>query len=283
MNKILQNKLKAYTSLTAVAVIGTLESEAQVMYTNVNYTGGFESYDIDIDGDNTIDFTMNQESLWSSIGTVNRQFLYALNGASFIWSSSNGMFGYPGVKGLGSAYLIDSNASVWYGNYNLVWGGYGGTMGVYYNVYSGAYLGNEGDFGGTTSGKFVGVNFDISGARHYGWLRFETNATNDSWTLVDMAYDATPGTPITTGFIPLNVNKNQKQDFNLFATESELNIFTDIDMINSILTVIDMSGKVLINQKITSTHEKIQHYLPKGVYVVRLSNQDSIISNKVII
>ena len=199
MNKTLQNKIKAYSALTAVAVIGGPSAHAGIIHSNVNYTGGYETYDIDIDGNGVVDFTMTQESLWSSIGTVNRQYINGNGSNSFIGSSSNGMFSGPGATALNSGYTIDSSAS-FMSNKTLTWGSaYGGTMGVYYNVYSGSLIGNGGEFGGGVNGKFVGISFDVSGNTHYGWLRFNTNSTNDSWTLVDMAYDCLPGTAITTG------------------------------------------------------------------------------------
>jgi hypothetical protein len=58
MNKQLQNKLKAYSALTAAAGLVASTAEAQIVHTTVNYNGGFETYDIDIDGDGTNRFSI---------------------------------------------------------------------------------------------------------------------------------------------------------------------------------------------------------------------------------
>ena len=59
MNKTLQNKLKSYAALTAVAAFSSSDANASIIHTDVNYTGGYETYDIDIDGNGSVDFSVD--------------------------------------------------------------------------------------------------------------------------------------------------------------------------------------------------------------------------------
>jgi PEP-CTERM motif len=72
-------------------------------------------------------------------------------------------------------------------NFNQV-----GTM-ASYNGYFGEW--NLGDTG------YVGLHFNSAGQTYYGWAHVHINA-NASVTLLDFAYENTPGTGLVTGVVP---------------------------------------------------------------------------------
>ena len=182
-------------------------------------------------------------------------------------ASSIGAFGaYAGVSALSSGVTIDS-AQSFMGNQSMWQGESGGTMGVYYNVYSSYFVGVFGEFGGATSGKFVGVSFDISGATHYGWLRFDTNATNDEWTLVDMSYNKTAGDEVNTG-VTVSVDEVSEINVGVNTLNNAINITTDA--LNSKVDVINMQGQVVASEVITSNTTSIANTFASGVYIINI-------------
>lgn len=187
MNKKLQNKLKAYSALTAVAVVGANEAEAQINATTVNYTGGYETYDIDIDGDGTDDYRFSAYNYWGGTygiglygGPLN---IYGLGGNQVMMQS-------------GYVAALDSNASVgllygqsWTGNAQL-------NRFYYFNSYTPVY----GNWGAsynpwdawTAEEHYMGIQFDINGEMHNGWIRFTAGApagNEAQWTIHEVAYE----------------------------------------------------------------------------------------------
>jgi hypothetical protein len=66
---------------------------------------------------------------------------------------------------------------------------------------------------------FIGVRFSISSSYHYGWIQYKTNSDATVGTIIDWAYEDSPGTPIKTGdsgnnfswnlFLPAIINGNK--------------------------------------------------------------------------
>ena len=75
MNKIYKNltgsKLKAYSAMAAVLTAGTATLNAEVVYTDITDAtiGIGEMFEIDMDGDGTIDFLIAASSLTGTNGT----------------------------------------------------------------------------------------------------------------------------------------------------------------------------------------------------------------------
>jgi hypothetical protein len=60
-----------------------------------------------------------------------------------------------------------------------------------------------GDWSNTaTTDAYVGIELALSGGTSYGWLEFIDNPGTTNLTLVDWAYQSTPGVGIETGVIP---------------------------------------------------------------------------------
>ena len=60
-----------------------------------------------------------------------------------------------------------------------------------------------GDWSGTDpTDAYVGIELSLNSGMSYGWLHFIDNPGTQSLTLVDWAYESTPGAGITTGAVP---------------------------------------------------------------------------------
>lgn len=296
MDKSLQSKIKLYSSLSLVAIASANKTHAEIIHVEVDYAGGYETYDIDIDGDGVVDFS-------TIANNVNSSFTYSYNSAptpitlkldniSLEAKSGNGLLIAQGVVSFQS-YTYPYNYAVALSNGSLInasnsysfnsTGVLAGKLNVSAEV-SGfnVPVANE-SFGkfGNSSERFVGVQFDIDGALHYGWLRFK-DVTQDgsSWTLVDMAYNDEEEGEIETGQT-LDIIEKESNLFSVSSSDNSLTILMQDNLIGSQIEVIDLSGKKLFSQKMNSTNEQISHNLPKGVYVVRLFSQDKAITRKI--
>ena len=58
-------------------------------------------------------------------------------------------------------------------------------------------------------------------------------------------------------------------------------IITGNEMLGAKLEVYNISGKVVLSQIVNSTNEQVPYNLSKGIYVVRLLNNDKAISRKI--
>jgi hypothetical protein len=191
MNKQLQNKLKTYSVLTAAAGIAASTAEAAVIHNNVGYTGGYETYNLDIDGDGNNDFQISQTPFTGSygVGCVPNGGRFNAFANGFLFAGANGFNQSSGA-------LISSGAG---GFYNNLYG-----AGAYlFSCNSSIYGTFANYFGpGLAGDKLFGVRFNIGADTHYGWVRvsISVDANYDiSWTVVDMAYDDRPGACIVAG------------------------------------------------------------------------------------
>jgi hypothetical protein len=105
----------------------------------------------------------------------------------------------PIVDGLGSGVTVDSLQSMWS---NLTYPFYPGVLGYgyYFSVTGGTsyfYGFGLGDFFGAE--HYIGVRFYIGAEQHYGWIRASVGERLDPITIIDWAYESTPGDSIITG------------------------------------------------------------------------------------
>ena len=272
MNKQLQNKLKAYSALTAAAALVATSAEAQIVHTTVNYTGGYETYDIDIDNNSDVDFTLNAFATSFPYGA----YAFEIAGAQLLPNIGNRMIGTLGST-FNSVYAMNAGMVVNSTGYSFVsssaaLAGEFKVNGTFYGFPITLYEGSFGQFGDGAT-KFVGVEFEnqATGDIHYGWLRFEdVEQDGSSWTLVDMAYNSVAGEQIVTGQT-LNVKEN-KRNMNVFADANNINIMTDGSLMNAKVDVVNMLGQTVANTVITSNTTSINNTFGSGIYIVRISD-----------
>lgn len=189
MDKKLQNKLKSYSALTAAAALTATAADAQMTSRTINYTGGYETYDFDIDNDGNMDFAIVAGNWGACYGITGNLINIEAKGSNEIYVASNSW--YPYVMSSGDPI----NSSGTFNALGYVWGGcttYGAgpiSNGVYF---AGTYNGSPNWGANTGETSIVGVTFESGGYMHYGWFRLTTSADLSSWTLVDVGFDAQP-------------------------------------------------------------------------------------------
>lgn len=280
MNKSLQNKLKSYSALTAVSVVGATTAQAGIIHTDVNYTGGYETYDIDIDGNGITDFSLNAFSTNISYGS----YLINIKQAGLQGSMYSNNILASGGSYFNSAQALSAGVYVYstvgsFGN-SAVLGGQFAVSVSFYGTMIPVYNGSIGNFG-DGSEKFVGVQFDIDGDIHYGWLRFKDVAQDgSSWTLVDMAYKDEMEVGIKTG-TTVGVEEASDDTFKLSSNGNQLNVLVGSEFNNSTIELIDLTGKIVLSQTINSSNTQVSYNLPEGIYIARLFNREKAITRKI--
>ncbi|MFP5470939.1 MAG: T9SS type A sorting domain-containing protein [Bacteroidia bacterium] len=265
MDKKLRNKLKTYAALSAVASLVASNAEAAVVHTNVNTTfGPGDSYDLDLDNGGIMDFSFKNNGTYYTSYGVAALFLMNPNFNGII--GSVGGYGYLYPLNIPSGSYIGSNYWTFYTNYSY------GSLNWY---------GGYGNFIGVTAG-FIGLQFDISGNTHYGWVRISCDATGGNWEVIDYAYESTPNVPIVTGDTgSVGVKENKIVDFSITSNDSEImiNLGSDAGEISKV-EIFTISGQQLNTITPNSSSATLANIYPKGLYVVRITNNKGDIIRK---
>jgi hypothetical protein len=270
MDSNLKNKLKVYSSLlTAVTGFSSIESNAQVVVTNVNYNGGFGTYNIDIDDNGVNDFAIHGINWGQNYGYIGNSLNIEFfgNNRMIIGPYSSGT--YPVL--LPASFLIDADANfdvvsnVWFGGSSYGSGVFGG--GYRKNI-----AGSVGSWGplGDKTGIFIGVEFDILGNTHYGWMKLDVSKRHNTWKLVSHGYETQPDTPIKVPN-PLSVT-DKETTFSLYYDESVINVLSDASLMNAKVDVVNMLGQTVANTVITSNTTSINNTFGSGIFIVRISD-----------
>ena len=192
---------------TSIALISTSGLAAGIAQSQVIYSGQLnltQTYSaslyrqqVDMTGDGTPDFTFGYE------GDAQKPYVDARtgapgNGAPNPQSGIVSLLAYAnhGLPVTPSGTMVDASYAATYPAL---------PAGRAY-FYKDGDTGNvTGDWGNTaTTDGYVGIELSLSGGTSYGWLHFINNPTSgsESLTLVDWAYQSSPGVGIQAGPVP---------------------------------------------------------------------------------
>ena len=228
-NDVLAKRLAGYAASAGAMMALAPHVNAQVVYSgiqNVQLNTPSDSIEIDLNDDAVMDFkfkvygysylytygqyfyksafgyaliinpkTDTYKNSWIDRMTTMRTFYYT-NSQIYTYSYFN-----PIVNGLPAGVMVDAAQTMWT---NISYSSYAGVlgMGALYSYYYGtsymySYAWGYGDFFDQT--RFIGVRFYIGNDQHYGWIRVHLGEYIDPVTLIDWAYESSPGVGILTG------------------------------------------------------------------------------------
>lgn len=276
-------RLTAYSAMAAALTAVTADANAEVIYTDIEdetiEVGG--AFDIDIDGDGTIDFQF-AASFTSSTG-------------GSIWSFGTG-FGFRSASSVGNS----SNQ-------------FCGSVGAYYNYGSaleeGALIGPDGpwlnypslsnhavlasNFFGVTYGNFpgegemyLGFQFTVKGNLHYGWMRVEADIDPVYMTIFDYAYEAIPDQPIEAGsqVSLVDVEELAAGVANIYSFNATVNINLSQPLTNTYARVMSLNGETVFSAPMTDNSMRIDlSRVAKGNYLVQLVSDEGTSTKQVFI
>lgn len=160
----------------------------------VGFTSGFSSFDLDLNHDGVVDFSLSAwNSNYSYYGypmTVNAISIYPYNGNAVAGVVSPYGYSYAGVLNAGAN--IGSNQNWVNGTYQtLIWET-AIQFGVSYFYTWGSWIGEQND-------KYLGLKVYDSGSEHYAWVRLSTSQSQWSFTVQEYAYETSANQSITAG------------------------------------------------------------------------------------
>jgi len=250
-NKETVKKLASYSALAGAFVLVNTGANAQIVYTDVDpdeTVGTGDSYDLDMNNDGDVDFTINMTSI-----TIPSLFYTTAFHSVYYDAVINFMKIYPTSGNAVNAYTLStfSGGTVGYG-YALNNGediGPSANMLENSTQYLGAYLGildypAPGDiysfssFGEwpTKESKFLGVRFAADGNDHYGWVRI--TCENLEITIEDYAYNGTPDGEIGAGDMPTAIET--------VLTDNQLSAYSFGNTINVVVKDITSDATVSV-------------------------------------
>ncbi len=216
-------RLSGYAaSAGALIAIGST-ANGQVVYSglqNMEVNMPDEYMEIDLDGDLVNDFGFVMYG-YSTMGTFPNGYYVSRFGYGVILNPKTDSYNnswmirstfvsalsstgtYPIVHGLSEGIDVNSSQTMWSDMSYPYWpGGMGiGNITTVFYTYPvlstiQSYWG-VGDFIGTEN--YIGIRFYIGTEQHYGWIRASMGNELEPMTIIDWAYESTPGIGITTG------------------------------------------------------------------------------------
>lgn len=269
----LNKKLKSYSALAGSIALISSQADAQIIYTDINPDSttniGGNFYNLDLDNGGVFDYTIRL-----NIGTyssyTSQQIAITPTGSNGIAGDTIGAYVYPTAFNSG-----DTIKSTLQFNFTS-----SQSMASYFG--SGYSYGN---FLGQTD-KFVGLVFNIGPTLHYGWARFDVDATASLFTIKDYAYNATPDAYILAGEMPLGITDNPLTS-STSVYSSEKNIVIKIltgSIIQADVKITNALGQEISTVSLNALETIIDLSKEKtGIYFVTISQGNIVYSKKVYI
>lgn len=190
--KLLEKRLKSYSALAAGVLAAGGAANGQVVYTDVDpdsvADADGESYELDLNNDGTIDFTINRSRTTTASGAVR---IVPQAGNEVLGATSyGGAYFLPYALSNGDA--INGDETLWNGTINSAY-----LTLAWYSTY-GYWAGGQTD-------KYLGLRIDVDGAMHYGWVRLDVAAGGGSFTLKDYAFVSNAGVGIEAGATEVDI------------------------------------------------------------------------------
>jgi hypothetical protein len=224
-NNALTARLSGYSAAAGALIALASNANGQVAYSGIqNLTLDMpqELLDLDLDTNSIADFQFaiygygdnsvyNSFSYFINIGYAamlsprtdlyNNSWITKMSNIE-IYSTSSGSLeiNSPTVDGLNPGDIIDDAGGSWAGIQSFYWTG---LLGVNYSQgfigpdYSDISAWSAGDF--INNEQYIGVRFYIGSDQHYGWIRASLGSVIDPLTIIDWAYELTPGEMIFAG------------------------------------------------------------------------------------
>lgn len=288
------NSLKKYLAASA-ALAGASSLNAQIVYTNVTpdvvLSGqGSNNYDIDLNHDGTVDFSVQfyyYNSVYSSSNSfnVNLAQIYGNTSAAFIGRQgtftvgTSGPSSYIAVDVLNQGEVI-AQAGNWMSSSSSGFlaaratGTYGGspinlTLGDWFNK----------------TGKFVGVKFQSASGTHHGWIRLSVSADGKAITVKDYAYQGSVSAPILAGAVSGGVVGVEEQSmlYHVHITNSFGQVFVEnYQGEEGTVDILNLSGQVVKAEALDKSKNTINTGdLSTGIYFVVVTTDSGVMKQKI--
>lgn len=287
MKKIYQKensrRLTAYSAMAVAVIAGSKTAQAEIVYVDVEDTnievGG--TFDIDLDGDGTMDFHFRASSTVSSTSSGVWSFGSIFGNATSysVGNASNQVIGYVGAyynygSALASGVDIGPDAS-W-----LNYPSYGNSAVLASNFYGVTY----GAFPGAGE-KFLGIKFKNADGLHYGWMRITADIDPVIITIMDYAYENNTDVAIASGqTLSINIQQLPEGAVNIYSYNSLVNLINTTGVENAIVTIYSVNGDEVFSAPFTENSMQVDlSAYATGNYVVNVKAEAGQLTKQVFI
>lgn len=252
---------KGALMLGLALTLTTLQSQAQIIYTDIVPDGEPAGGGFDFNGDGTVDVFADSTGYLSYDWT---------EGGTNIWANGTETDGWDVAKPLTSDVVIGAAG-------NFIGGGDAGLDG--WGAGSPFPPGED---------RYVGFRLLLDGNVHYGWARVLWTGTGAIWK--DYAYESTPGMALKAGEMPAPASvKNIAQTGGVqlypMPAQGKVTLKNTGDQVLMQATILDISGKTIqtisLNGNNTQTLD-IAH-LSNGLYLLQVRAQNGAVSTQKLI
>ena len=267
----LNNKLKSYSALAgSMALIGT-QADAQIIYTDINpdstTTLAGSYFNLDLDNGGIFDFAFNLNAGTSSSYT-SQQVAVTPAGSNGVAGDTVGAYVYPFAFNSGDT--IKSTLQFNFGSSQ--------SMASYFGTgYS------YGNFLGQTD-RFIGLQFYIGTQLHYGWARFDVDATASQFTIKDYAYNSIPNAYILAGEMPVGIAENTlTHTASIYSSDKNIIIqFSTDELVQADIKITNALGQEVYTGSLGNKETAIDLSKEKtGIYFVTISQESIVYTKKV--
>lgn len=286
--KEISNLVKSMKAL-ALACLWVIvhTADAQVVYTSVKdgtktYDDIFATYEIDLNKDDTVDFTVRILHMQHQDARVPGGY-YDEYSANINASEGNEVLGIN-LDTLSSHTMID-NSLEWDFIIN-------GNLSHYYfdgkgDPYERFGSSGSGNFVNST-GKYVGVKFTTNGKTYLGYIAIDTknlNQPSGSFTVTGFAYESTPGKAITAGAgETVSVTDSYVKNNTTIAYLNNTIVAEFKNSFNGKIEVVNMNGQVVKTTLVNGSSVSVStEGIPSGIYQVVVSGVEGMFSEKTLI
>lgn len=275
--------MSAY-SLMAVSFLSVAPAAGQIIYTDVDPDQTFdadgESYELDLNGDADIDFQIK-------IADYGISSFFSTSSGSVFSGAVRGVFVIPYNENAVAAYGNTSFANPYtynYGdligsslpfkvapiqslvNYQLVYN-YPASGSNYVYASYGYWIG--------ATDKYLALQFNVGGDIYYGYARLDVSDNHHQFTIKEYAYNSVPDESIEIGFVAVS-DAHLEQAIHTYSYLDNIYVMLkDENYIGSTATVFDISGKVLLAEKLNNTETIISMaQFPTTTYIIQIITED---------
>jgi len=249
---------------SAAALLGTTAAQAQYMYTDIDDTTIVDGiYELDLDGDTIVDFTIEHILGGGQLGNVNAILLHpgdSIEGNLAMGSVSNG-FAY--VERVVPGTTIDVNAQ---------FQGINASTGIGYMAFrvDGQAYPNSNWAGPLTDG-YLGLRIMKDDTACYGWARIDVADSAKSFTIKDWSFNPAKDSSHTAAFELLDIMQTVLEDLHV----RQSNGWLEISMGGAYATTIyNAAGQQMGTLDPRTLHRYDTGLWSTGMYVVRVEGEN---------
>ena len=258
----LNSRLTQYTALTAAiaGVTDVVGQESGPTVVNTDISG--ITYNLDMDGDGTVEFRFNNT-------VAENLFLQAL---------------IPGAEAIGASAVVGTDTYIYPFALNSGDPISAGATGNWFNdtyqsMVGSSIYGNWQEGGGTNgvTDKYLGLRFLISGVTHYGWAKLDADVQSPPLTggvvLKSYYYNPNPNDPIQAGQTKtLSVENNSFDKIKLITKDKILTIVNLKNEAN--YSIYDITGKMIVSGVARNNRESIDmQSFSTGIMIIKLMDK----------